>query len=167
LDLIVTQSADGWRAEYGKWSWRCAVGRGGVRVDKVEGDGASPIGRWPIRRVLYRADRIARPQTQFPCHTIDQLDGWCDDPSHPDYNRQVKLPFEASHEELWRNDNLYDCVVVLGHNDDPPVAAAGSAVFLHIARPSYLPTDGCAALSKEDLLAFLALAEPTTHLCFR
>ncbi|MGO4438224.1 L,D-transpeptidase family protein [Rhizobium sp. RAF56] len=166
MDLIVARDGDGWTAEYGNKRWRCAVGRGGLRTDKVEGDGASPIGRWPIRQVFYRADLMAAPAPHFPCHPIDRLDGWCDEPSHPSYNRQVRLPFEASHEELWRDDDLYDCVVVLGHNDDPPVAGKGSAVFLHIARPDYSPTAGCAALSKEDLLAFLALAQPDTHLVF-
>ncbi|KQW49698.1 MULTISPECIES: L,D-transpeptidase family protein [unclassified Ensifer] len=166
MDLIVSRDGDGWQATFGDKRWRCAVGRGGLHTDKVEGDGVSPVGRWPIRQIFYRADRMAKPTTQFPCHEIDRLDGWCDAPSHPDYNCQVKLPFAASHEELWRHDDLYDVVVVLGHNDDPPVAGAGSAIFLHVAQPTYSPTAGCAALSKEDLLDFLAIAEPTSHLCF-
>lgn len=168
LDLIVSRNGDGWQAAYGDKRWRCAIGRSGMRPanEKVEGDGASPIGRWPIREVFYRADRIGKPVSPFPCRTIDRLDGWCDDPVHPDYNRQVKLPFAASHEEMWMEDDVYDIVVVLGHNDDPPVAGAGSAVFLHIARPNYSPTAGCAALSREDLLSFLAAAEPSTHLRF-
>jgi L,D-peptidoglycan transpeptidase YkuD (ErfK/YbiS/YcfS/YnhG family) len=166
LDLIVSRDGGGWQAEYGDKRWRCAVGRGGLHKKKVEGDGVSPVGRWPIRHVFYRADRMTKPATQFPCHKTDRLDGWCDAPSHPDYNRHVTLPFAASHEVLWREDDLYDLIAVLGHNDDPPVAGAGSAIFLHIARPNYAPTAGCAALSREDLLDFLALAKPGTHLCF-
>ncbi|SOC35998.1 L,D-transpeptidase-like protein [Rhizobium subbaraonis] len=168
MDLIVSRDGDGWQATYGDKRWRCAIGRGGLRAarEKVEGDGASPIGRWPIRRVFYRADRIAQPASPFPVSAIDRLDGWCDAPSHPEYNRQIRLPFAASHEELWMEDDIYDIVVVLGHNDDPPVPGAGSAVFLHIARPGYTPTAGCAALSREDLLAFLALADPSSHLVF-
>lgn len=168
MDLIVSRNGDGWQATYGDKRWRCAVGRGGLRAasEKVEGDGASPIGRWPIRRVFYRADRMEMPASPFPIDAIDRLDGWCDAPSHPDYNRQVRLPFAASHEALWMEDDIYDIVVVLGHNDDPPVPGAGSAVFLHIARPGYPPTAGCAALSREDLLAFLALAAPSSHLVF-
>jgi L,D-peptidoglycan transpeptidase YkuD (ErfK/YbiS/YcfS/YnhG family) len=168
LDLIVSRNGDGWQAAYGDMRWRCAIGHGGLRAasEKVEGDGASPIGRWPIREVLYRADLMDAPAPHLPCRAIDKMDGWCDDPSHPDYNRPVTRPFAASHEALWRDDAIYDVVVVLGHNDAPVVAGAGSAIFLHIARPTYSPTEGCAALSREDLLAFLAVAEPSSHLVF-
>ena len=167
MNLIVKQVGDElWQAEYGEKRWRCAVGRGGIHVEKKEGDGVSPVGCWPLRQVFYRADRIARPVTSLPCTAIDPLDGWCDDPAHADYNRQVSLPFDAGHENLWLEDEVYDCIVVLGHNDDPVISGAGSAIFLHIARPNYAPTAGCAALSREDLLAFLAAAGPTTQLCF-
>jgi L,D-peptidoglycan transpeptidase YkuD (ErfK/YbiS/YcfS/YnhG family) len=167
MDLIVTAAGEGWQAAYGDRRWRCAVGRSGIQVEKVEGDGVSPVGRWPIRTVYYRSDRIEKPVSPFATRAIAELDGWCDDPAHADYNRPVTRPFEASHEEMWRQDDLYDIVVVLGQNDDPPVAGAGSAIFLHIARPDYSPTAGCAALAKEDLLAFLALAQSGTHLEFR
>jgi len=168
MDIVVSRDGAGWQAIFGDRRWRCAVGRSGVRplTEKVEGDGASPAGCWPIRRVLYRADRMGSPSPHFSCAVIGKSDGWCDAPAHPLYNQQVKLPFGASHEELWREDNLYDCIVVLGYNDTPVAAGKGSAVFLHIARPDFSPTAGCAALSREDLLAFLAVAEPETRLCF-
>jgi L,D-peptidoglycan transpeptidase YkuD (ErfK/YbiS/YcfS/YnhG family) len=168
LDLIVTQGPSGHLASYGDNTWTCAVGRSGIAPKIGEGDGVSPIGCWPIRRVFYRADRLpGPPTTAFPCVVIAPQDGWCDAPDHPEYNRLVRLPFAASHEEMWREDALYDIVVVLGQNDDPVVPGAGSAIFLHIARPEYSPTAGCAALSRDDLLAFLALAEPDTRLCFQ
>lgn len=167
MDLIVTPNGERWQARYGDRIWRSAVGRSGIQLEKMEGDGVSPIGRWPIRRVYYRPDRIEKPVSPFPTQAIAEMDGWCDDPAHADYNRPVTRPFAASHEEMWRQDDLYDIVVVLGHNDDPPVPGAGSAIFLHIARPDYSPTEGCAALAKGDLLAFLARAEPGTHLEFR
>ena len=168
LDLIVKRAGEGWQASYGDKVWRAAVGSSGIQAQKTEGDGVSPIGCWPIRKVLFRADKLpAAPVSVFPTAAIAPDDGWCDAPDHPAYNRPVKLPFAASHEEMWRKDDLYDIVVVLGQNDDPPVAGAGSAIFLHIARPDYSPTAGCAALAKEDLLAFLALAQFGTHLEFR
>lgn len=166
MDLIVTRQGDHWQAAYGDRVWRAAVGRSGIAVKQGEGDGVSPIGCWPIRRVLYRADRLAAPVSVFATGVIARDDGWCDAPDHPDYNRPVKLPFAASHEEMWRADDLYDIVVVLGQNDDPVVPGAGSAVFLHVAREGYSPTAGCAALTRADLLAFLALAGPGTRLCF-
>jgi L,D-peptidoglycan transpeptidase YkuD (ErfK/YbiS/YcfS/YnhG family) len=168
MDLIVTKTATGWQASHGGKIWRAAVGRGGIAEKRAEGDGISPMGCWPIRRVLYRPDRLdGPPVSPFPTAAIGPQDGWCDAPGHPEYNRPVKRPFPASHEEMWREDALYDIVVVLGHNDDPVVPGAGSAVFLHIARPDYSPTAGCAALSRPDLLEFLAQTGPDTRLCFQ
>lgn len=139
-----------------------AVGTGGLKsaAAKREGDGASPIGVWPIRRVLYRADKAPPPLIALPVEAIGRDDGWCDAPGDPAYNRPVKLPYAASHEEMWRQDDLYDLVVILGHNDDPPVAGMGSAIFMHIARPGYPPTEGCVALARPDLEALLAAAKP-------
>ena len=142
-----------------RWQGRrfaCAIGAGGVRANKREGDGATPAGRFPLRRVLYRPDRLAPPRTALPIAPIGPQDGWCDDPGHPLYNRPLRLPHEARHENLWRADRVYDLIVVLGHNDAPVVPGAGSAVFLHVARPDYTPTAGCVAVALGDLLTILA-----------
>ncbi|MCG8443404.1 MAG: L,D-transpeptidase family protein [Caulobacterales bacterium] len=141
---------------------RCALGKTGVRPapDKREGDGATPLGRWPLRRALHRPDRLPAPQTRLPLRPIAPDDGWCDAPRDPAYNRPVRLPYPASAEALARADGLYDLIVVLGHNDDPPIPGLGSAIFLHMARPGYAPTEGCVALAKADLLALLARAAP-------
>jgi L,D-peptidoglycan transpeptidase YkuD (ErfK/YbiS/YcfS/YnhG family) len=137
-------------------TWRCALGRGGVRVEKQEGDGATPAGRLPLRRLLYRADRVAAPACRVPAEPIAPGDGWCDDPAHPDYNHPIRLPHPARHEVLWREDVLYDLLGVLGWNDRPVVRQRGSAIFLHLARPDYAPTEGCIALPERDLRALLA-----------
>ena len=142
-----------------RWHGRlfaCAIGWGGVRSNKCEGDGATPAGRFPLRRVLYRADRMAPPRTALPITPLSPRDGWCDDPGHPLYNRQVRLPIAARHEELWRADHVYDLIVILGHNDAPVVPGLGSAVFLHVAQPDYAPTAGCVAVAAGDLLTILA-----------
>lgn len=167
MDLIVSPAGPGWQAAFGAKQWPASVGRSGIAVKQREGDGVSPVGCWPIRRVLYRPDRLAPPQTCFDVAALAPDDGWCDAPDHPDYNRPVKLPFAASHEEMWRADDLYDIVVVLGQNDDPVVPGAGSAVFLHIAREGFTPTEGCAGLTREALLEFLAQATPDSRLCFQ
>ncbi len=143
------------RLEFGGQSYRCALGRGGVRSDKVEGDGATPVGRYPLRRLLYRPDRLARPDCRLPVGELEPDDGWCDDPADPAYNKAVKFPYAASAECLWREDHLYDLIVVLGHNDDPVVPGRGSAIFMHIAAPGYGATEGCVALSQDDLLSIL------------
>jgi L,D-peptidoglycan transpeptidase YkuD (ErfK/YbiS/YcfS/YnhG family) len=152
MDLAV--SPDGWLS-HGARRWRCALGRAGIRPDKHEGDGATPVGRFALRSVLYRPDRIARPVTSLAVRPIVEGDGWCDAPGHPDYNRPVRLPHPASCETMWRDDGLYDLVVVLGHNDDPPEPGRGSAIFLHVARPDYAPTEGCVALALADLVELL------------
>jgi L,D-peptidoglycan transpeptidase YkuD (ErfK/YbiS/YcfS/YnhG family) len=145
--------------------YRCAIGAGGYRQDKREGDGATPLGVWPMRRVFYRPDRGASPTTGLPVRPISANDGWSDDAGDPKhYNRLVTLPYESSHEVLWREDSLYDLVIELGFNDDPPIPGLGSAIFMHIARPGYLPTEGCVALKREDLLAVLEICRPDTVL---
>jgi L,D-peptidoglycan transpeptidase YkuD (ErfK/YbiS/YcfS/YnhG family) len=137
-------------------AFRAALGRSGVRVHKQEGDGATPAGLLPLRRVLYRLDRLPPPDCAVPIEPIAETDGWCDDPTHRDYNRPVRLPHEARCEDLWRQDGLYDVVGVLGWNDAPVVKGHGSAIFLHVARPDYAPTEGCVALALPDLLRMLA-----------
>jgi len=141
-----------WRGQ----TLRCALGQGGVRVDKVEGDGATPAGLLPLRRILYRADRVPPPRCPMPIEPICQTDGWCDDPLDREYNRFVHLPYDGRHEELWRLDEVYDVVAVLGWNDRPVVKGRGSAIFLHVARPDYAPTAGCVALGPPDLSRVLA-----------
>jgi L,D-peptidoglycan transpeptidase YkuD (ErfK/YbiS/YcfS/YnhG family) len=157
MEIIVDSTG---RLACGARSYRCALGRNGIVVAKTEGDHGTPAGMYPLRRVLYRADRLARPETGLPVEMMSPDQGWCDDLGHPDYNRPVRLPFSASHEVLWREDAIYDVVVVLGHNDDPPVPGKGSAIFMHIARPAYAPTEGCVALSRSDLLEVLAVCGP-------
>jgi len=134
---------------------RCALGRGGVSTAKREGDGATPAGTFALKRVLYRADRVAAPVTALPVRALETDDGWCDDPKDPAYNRPVKVPFAAGHERLWRDDALYDVIVEIGFNDDPVEPGRGSAIFLHRAKPGYAPTEGCVALALDDLLALL------------
>ena len=136
--------------------YRCAIGKGGRRADKRESDGATPIGLLPLRRVLYRADRLAPPCAAVPLAPIAPDDGWCDDPTHTDYNTQIRLPHAARHEELWRADEIYDVIGVLGWNDAPVARGRGSAIFLHLARPGFTPTEGCIALEQRDLLRVLA-----------
>jgi len=135
--------------------FRAALGRGGIGAAKREGDGATPAGRLSLRRILYRADRVRRPRTGLPTAPLAPHDGWCDDPTHADYNRMVRLPHEGSHEELWRADGVYDVIGVLGWNDAPVERGRGSAIFLHAARPDFAPTEGCVALALPDLLSVL------------
>jgi L,D-peptidoglycan transpeptidase YkuD (ErfK/YbiS/YcfS/YnhG family) len=137
--------------------YRAALGRGGVRLDKLEGDGATPVAVLPLRRLLYRADRVRAPECAVAVEPIAPDDGWCDDPAERDYNRMIRLPHDGHYEELWRRDALYDVIGVLGWNDAPVERGRGSAIFLHVARGDYAPTEGCIALALDDLRQVLAI----------
>jgi L,D-peptidoglycan transpeptidase YkuD (ErfK/YbiS/YcfS/YnhG family) len=161
LAVIFSAHANG-EFHLGGQRTRCVLGAGGVTSLRLkqEGDKKTPAGSWPFRRVLYRPDRRPAPATRLPVSAVEPDDGWCDAPADPRYNQPVKLPYPASAETLWREDSLYDLVVVLGYNDDPVVPGKGSAIFLHLARPDGGPTEGCVALETSDLERLLALAAP-------
>ena len=142
----------------------CKLGRSGVNSLKREGDGATPRGVWPLRRVLARKESCRWPRTGLPFCFIAPDDGWCDDPLDRNYNRPVKLPYPASHERMWRHDRLYDIVVILGHNDRPRSAGRGSAVFFHLADPGGGTTAGCIAVAAGDMRKVLARCGPHTKL---
>lgn len=149
MEILV--SASGHLIWRGK-TYPCRLGKSGVVQNKREGDGGTPIGSFPIRRLYYRPDRLEKPKTALPCFALSPNDGWCDDSTHPDYNQFVHLPHPASCEALWREDGLYDVILVLGYNDAPPVPGLGSAIFFHVANPQGKPTQGCVALALPDLL---------------
>lgn len=140
----------------GNLRFPCALGRSGIQADKREGDGATPQGRFAIREVLYRPDRVRRPATAIPVRMLRPRDGWCDAMGDRNYNRPVHHPYAASAERMWRSDRLYDVVVVLDHNQRPRVQGRGSAIFLHVARDGFRPTEGCLALRLPDLLRLLS-----------
>lgn len=130
----------------------CALGRSGVAAGKREGDGATPRGVHRLLAGFYRPDRVkVRPRSPLPLAPLRRDLGWCDDPRHPAYNRPVRLPFRASHEAMWRDDGLYDLVLVVDWNLSPRARGRGSAIFVHVARPGLAPTEGCVALAPADL----------------
>jgi L,D-peptidoglycan transpeptidase YkuD (ErfK/YbiS/YcfS/YnhG family) len=145
-------------------TYRCALGRSGILAVKREGDGGTPAGRWPLRQVLYRPDRIAPPLIALPLSPIRPNDGWCDDPADAAYNRPVTLPYRSRAEPLWRPDHLYDLLVVLGHNDNPTISGAGSAIFLHLSSSSCEPTAGCVAVGLSDMIEILRHYWPGTEM---
>jgi L,D-peptidoglycan transpeptidase YkuD (ErfK/YbiS/YcfS/YnhG family) len=153
----------GWVKAKGQ-KWRCALGRSGVRVDKVEGDGATPAGIWRLGRVFYRPDRLSAPATGLAVLALEPHWAWCDDASHADYNHLIFLPHPGRHEALWREDGLYDVVVEIHYNTDPVQQGRGSAIFMHVAKPNYGPTEGCIALNLSDLLDLLRLCNKEASL---
>lgn len=144
----------------------CALGAGGIVRAKREGDGGSPRGRLRLLGGAFRLDRLGRrPLTGLTLRPTRPSDGWCDDPRDPRYNRPIRLPAPGiSAERMWREDGLYDVVLDLGHNRGPIRPGRGSAIFLHVARPGFKPTEGCVALRLPDLLRLLRRIGPQTHL---
>ncbi len=134
---------------------------------KREGDGATPVATLRPVAVYWRNDRVARPRTALPSRAIRSDDGWCDDSRHRRYNRLVKLPFPASHETMRRDDALYDIVVELDWNRQPAIPGRGSAIFLHLARPGFTPTQGCIAVSLKTMRLILPRLSRATRIVVR
>jgi L,D-peptidoglycan transpeptidase YkuD (ErfK/YbiS/YcfS/YnhG family) len=132
-----------------------ALGRGGIRADKREGDGSTPRGRFRPIRLWWRADRLVRPRTLLPVRHIGRNQAWCEDPADPRYNRPFTRSANEPGDRLWREDGLYDLIIEIDHNARPRVAGRGSAVFIHIARAGFAPTAGCVALRRHDLVLLL------------
>ncbi len=160
-DIVVSLRHSEYRAIVAGMEYRCAVGKSGIASDKREGDGKTPMGTFPLREVLVRPDKIDQLflpkifEDSLPMYEIKPYDGWCDEPLNPYYNRHVDLrsfDIAISHENLYRDDDLYDLIIVVGYNDSPVVPQKGSAIFIHVARPEYSGTAGCVAFSHDDLL---------------
>lgn len=164
MDILVSASGV---LRWNNKEFKCVLGKNGIVKDKKEGDGATPSGCFSIREVMYREDRIERPQTDLILNELQKNDGWCDDVNNPNYNRKITLPYPASHEVLWREDNLYDIIGVLGYNDDPVLKSKGSAIFIHIASSNYTSTAGCIALSSQDLLEILREVSRESKVCIQ
>jgi len=142
----------------------CALGRSGMHMPKREGDGATPVAAMRIVAGWFRPDRMTRPQSALDLEPIEPREGWCDAPADPNYNRPVRLPFAASHETMLREDRLYDVCLVLDWNL-PPFGRkryGGSAIFLHIAKPGFPPTEGCIAVAPAAMRWLLPRIGPRT-----
>lgn len=132
-----------------------AIGRSGRSAGKREGDGATPVAAMAILSGYLRGDRLSRPKTPLPLRPITKSMLWCDAPAHPSYNRPVRAPFPQSCEEMFRKDGLYDICLVLDWNVLSRRRNRGSAIFFHLIRPGYEPTEGCIAVSRRDMLRIL------------
>jgi L,D-peptidoglycan transpeptidase YkuD (ErfK/YbiS/YcfS/YnhG family) len=166
LRLIRIGPRPGWRAQgliiAGPRAIRVALGRSGVRANKREGDGATPIGRFRPIRLWWRADRLQPPRTALPARRITPDLAWCEDPADRRYNRPFRRSANEPGDRLCRADALYDLIVEIDQNTRPRIAGRGSAVFIHIARHGFAPTQGCVALARSDLQRLLAMIDRNT-----
>jgi len=172
MDILVTpvfENPSRGTLKFGPKTYPCALGMGGIIHDKNEGDHKSPVGKFSLRSIYYRYDKLEAPiYSKVPMMALLKEDGWCDDPEDIAYNKSVMLPYHASAEKLWRDDDLYDVLVVLGYNDAPVQPGKGSAIFMHVApdlgNDEYLGTEGCVSLKKDHLLELLPIFTPETSL---
>jgi L,D-peptidoglycan transpeptidase YkuD (ErfK/YbiS/YcfS/YnhG family) len=155
--------AQGWLAA-GSQRIPVAIGRSGIKANKREGDGGTPRGRFRLVRLWWRADRGPPPRTLLPLRRITAHDAWCEAPADRRYNRPVRLGLDTSGDRLRRSDHLYDLIIEIDHNSRPRIAGRGSAVFIHIARPGFLPTAGCVALKARTLRLLLSRLAPNTRI---
>jgi L,D-peptidoglycan transpeptidase YkuD (ErfK/YbiS/YcfS/YnhG family) len=141
-----------------------ALGRGGIRANKREGDGGTPKGTFRPRQLWWRADRHPRPRTFLPVRAIGPEDAWCEDPRSRHYNQPVRLDRDCGGDRLKRDDHLYDFIVEIDHNSSPRIAGRGSAVFLHLARENFSSTAGCVSMTKSAMLQLLQRLGPETKI---
>jgi L,D-peptidoglycan transpeptidase YkuD (ErfK/YbiS/YcfS/YnhG family) len=130
----------------------CALGPAGIVRLKREGDKGTPAGRFKVLWGFYRPDRMLLRAAGAPLKPMRRDQGWCEDPESPRYNRPVRLPAADCTDRMWRDDHLYDLVIVLDQNFTRRSKGRGSAIFFHLARPGLTPTAGCIAISLGDML---------------
>ena len=143
--------------------FRCALGRGGITAAKREGDGGTPLARMALLGGYLRG-RAFKRASRLPLSPITPTLGWCEVPDDRNYNRPVRMPYAASHERMLRADGLYDACIVLDWNIRPRRRGRGSAIFFHLARPGYTPTQGCVAVSRRTMARLLPLLSRRTEL---
>jgi L,D-peptidoglycan transpeptidase YkuD (ErfK/YbiS/YcfS/YnhG family) len=150
--------------QYKNLKFRCALGKAGIKKKEKEGDSITPKGTFKIIRMYYRPDRIKNITAKIKKIKIKQNMGWCDDSKSHFYNQQIKLPSKYSYEKLFRNDNLYDLILVINYNINPTIKNKGSAIFIHVANNSYKKTEGCIALKKGHLIELISKIKTNTKI---
>ena len=141
-----------------------ALGRGGIKSNKFEGDGATPRGVFRPVKLWWRADRHVRPRTYLPVRAIQSCDAWSENSADRHYNKPIQRDDNQDGDRLTREDFLYDFIIEIDHNTRPRIARRGSAVFLHLARENFSPTAGCVGMTKSAMLQLLARIGPDTKI---
>ena len=147
-----------------KYKIKCAIGKRGITSRKTEGDKKTPKGIFGFKSILYRKDRITKIKSPFKKIIIKKNMGWCDDINSEHYNKMIRFPFNASAEKLWLKENIYDVIIIIDYNLKPVVKNRGSAIFLHIAKRNYAPTEGCVAIRKKDMIVLTNKISKTTKI---
>ena len=143
--------------------FKCSIGKNGLKRNKYEGDRCTPIGTFTFGPVYYRSDRVAKPDTRLKTIKIHKQMGWCDDPHHISYNKQIKLNKKIKAEKMYRKDKIYDIVLLINYNTKKIIKNKGSAIFIHLTK-NYKPTKGCIALSLNDIEILLKIIKKNSKI---
>ena len=142
-----------------KKKYRCSVGLNGFTKNKIEGDKKTPIGKYSFGKLFVRTDKIKNLNTKFKYIPIRKDMAWSDDSNKSNYNNLIKTKNKHK-ESLYRDDNLYDLILVINYNMNPVLPNKGSAIFLHISSDDYRPTEGCVAIAVNDFIEILKTLKP-------
>lgn len=134
------------------------VGRNGSACDKKEGDGKSPLGIFPLRRVF--GDEEHRVYAKNMPFILIEDDLECvDDPNSRYYNQFVNshsIRDWKSSEQMVKVGFPYSIGIVVEYNTTPCKAGAGSAIFIHVWRAPKKGSAGCYTLDEKKLNEIVA-----------
>ena len=149
----------------GEFILKCAIGKGGIKKNKIEGDGSTPRGIFKIGKLFYRQDRVSRPECLLKTIKIRKNFKWCDDYRSRYYNKLIRSnkKDKFSFENLYRTDFKYNYIILIEYNYPKPVKKKGSAIFIHLTK-TYKPTTGCVTLRKKDFIILCKLINNKTKI---
>ncbi len=149
----------------GEFKLKCAIGKGGVKKNKIEGDFATPRGKYNLENLYYRKDRVNKIKCNLKTISIKKSFGWCDDPKSRMYNKlfQINNKIHFRYEKLFRKDTAYDYLIPIKYNFLKPKKFKGSAIFIHLTK-NYKATNGCIALKIKDFHILCRLINKKTSI---
>ena len=152
---------------YKGYKLKCSFGKLGLSRNKKEGDFTTPKGLFKLGLLYYRKDRVKLTKCLIKKKIIKKNMGWCDDSKSKKYNQEISFPFKYNAEKFYRKDNIYDILINIKYNHFPIVKNKGSAIFLHLSKKNYKPTNGCVGIKKKDFLKILPLINDKTKILIK
>ena len=147
---------------FDEFKFKCAIGKNGLKKNKIEGDKSTPKGIFSLGKLYYRSDRVPKPETNLTTKKITKNLGWCDISNNKYYNQEVSSLKNVNKENFFRKDNKYDYLIIINYNKNK-IKNKGSAIFIHLTR-DYKATNGCVAVNENDFLILAKLINKKTHI---
>ena len=147
---------------FDEFKFKCAIGKNGLKKNKIEGDKSTPKGIYSLGKLYYRSDRVLKPETNLTTKKITKNLGWCDISNNKHYNKEVSSLKNVNKEKFFRKDNKYDYLIIINYNKNK-IKNKGSAIFIHLTR-DYKATNGCIAVNENDFLILAKLINKKTQI---